>query len=115
MSVMNTPKKGELIVWWVPQIPMKAFKYPVSSPQEGFILLDALAKYDLFQYENRVKGDYCNAGGLSEFDPEYIDDEVEMDGWTEWYSPMGEDIDFYLRQEDGLKQLEEDLKFQFEK
>lgn len=71
-----------LRVWWIPQIPMKAFKVDVESVQQGKFLLDALAKYDLFQYENNVKPDYCNMGGLSvlEDDGEWLDlteDEVD--------------------------------------
>lgn len=113
---MNTPKKGDLKVWWIPQVPMKSFYYPVSSPQEGFILLDALAKYDIFQYENNVKPDFCNAGGLMEFDPEMIEEgDEDFDGWSEWYSPMGEDMDYYLREDDGLELLNKDINFQFEK
>jgi hypothetical protein len=58
--------KGDygLKVWWIPQVPMKAFEFPVPDIKTGALLCDALAKYDLFQYENRVKPDYSNAGGL---------------------------------------------------
>ena len=54
----------EYQVWWVPQIPMKAFIFPVGTIEAGHTLCDALAKYDAFQLENRVKPDYCNAGGV---------------------------------------------------
>ena len=55
---------------------------------EAKLLLDTLALYDKFQYENEVKPDYdyCNAGGLEIFDPE--DEE-----WIEWFdTETGEDI-----------------------
>jgi hypothetical protein len=106
---LKKPKNGDLKVWWIPQVPMKPFEYPVSSPQEGFILLDALAKYDLFQLENNVKPDYCNVGGLSEFDEEDIEGE-DFDGWSDWFSEMGDDMDYYLREENGLELLNNDLK-----
>lgn len=58
------PKHGQLKVWWIPQIPMKAFEVEVETLVEAKLLLDTLAKYDLFQFENRIKPDYANAGGL---------------------------------------------------
>ena len=59
-------------VWWIPQIPGKAFKVPVESPQQGKWLCDVLADYDLFQYHNHIKPDYSNAGGVQGLDE---------DGW----------------------------------
>jgi hypothetical protein len=120
---LKNPKNGDLIVWWIPQIPMKAFHYPVNSPQEAFILLDALAEYDLFQYENNVKPDYCNAGGLMVFDEELIDETDEDDiefgdselsnGWSDWSCEFsGENMDYYLREENGFELLINDLKEQ---
>jgi hypothetical protein len=105
---MRKPKNGDLKVWWIPQIPMKSFEYPVSTPQEGYILLDALEKYDMFQFENKVKPDYCNVGGLSVFDEEEIIDEY-YNGWSEWCSETGVDMDYYLREENGLELLNNDL------
>ena len=112
MGNLEAPKNGDLLVYWIPQIPMEAFHYLVKSPQEAFILLDALAKYDLFQYENNVKPDYCNAGGLMVFEEELIDEIEDCDGWSEWYSEMGEYIDYYLREDNGLELLINDLKEQ---
>ncbi len=78
------PKEGDLQVWWIPQVPMKAYIVNVDTPREGKKMLDALAQYDLFQLENNIKPDYCNAGGLNVFE----------DGeWVNWYSEEGEDID----------------------
>lgn len=56
--------KPELYVWWIPQVPMKSFDYEVPNIEAGKMLLDVLAKYDAFQFDNRVKPDYSNAGGL---------------------------------------------------
>ena len=78
------PKPGDLRVWWVPQVPMQPFTYPVQSVREAKLLLSALAKYDIFQLENHVKPDFCNAGGLSVF---------EDGGWADWYGADGKDID----------------------
>ncbi len=52
-------------VWWIPQIPMKAFLYEVPDVKTGQMLCDVLAKYDMFQFENNVKPDYANMGGVA--------------------------------------------------
>ena len=77
-------KPGDLMVWWIPQVPMKPFTVDVASPAEAKKILIVLANYDLFQFNNRIKPDYCNAGGLSVFD----------DGeWTDWSDDEGRSID----------------------
>lgn len=84
------PKEGDLQVWWIPQVPCKAFNVPVKTPEEAILILDTLAKYDLFQLENNIKPDYCNAGGLNVF---------EEGEWSTWYHPdTGDDIDEYRNQ-----------------
>ena len=76
-------KEGDLRVWWIPQIPGKPFKFPVTTPEEARMLLKALGLYDIFQFENNIKPDFCNAGGL----------EVYEDGeWLEWDDQDGYDI-----------------------
>lgn len=83
------PKQGDFKIWWIPQVPMKAFEVLVPDGPDPIKaaawLLYALAKYDMFQYENNVKPDYSNAGGLMIYD--------EVDGWTDWYDDNGDDID----------------------
>jgi hypothetical protein len=66
----NLPPSFQLRVWWIPQVPMSPFLYPVPTVEAAEMLCDALARYDLFQYENNVKGDYSNAGGASWQHPE---------------------------------------------
>jgi len=78
----------KLRVWWIPQVPMKAFRYDVKTVEEAKLLIDALAKYDIFQYENNVKPDFANAGGLEMFE----------DGeWCEWYDDEGNSIDDLMK------------------
>jgi len=86
-------KKGDLRVWWVPQMPCKAFHVPVKSVDEAVLVLTTLANYDLFQLENNIKGDFCNAGGLNVFDDRDCGDHEDEDGWTDWYDDEGNDID----------------------
>lgn len=77
--------KAEFRVWWIPQIPMKPFTVDIGSIEEGRKICEVLADYDLFQFENKVKPDYCNSGGIEfKFDP-------LTDG--EWHSFPDEDDD----------------------
>lgn len=66
-----------LRVWWIPQVPGKPFRVEVTSPVEAAKIYVVLSNYDQFQLENRIKGDYCNVGGLEEL----VDGE-----WAEWHS-----------------------------
>jgi len=88
--VSTAPNAGDLRIWWIPQVPMKSFTWPVQSPAEAKNLLNLLAEYDLFQFENKVKGDYCNTGGLSVFeDGEWLDweDPETCDSIDDWEPP----------------------------
>jgi hypothetical protein len=83
--------EGALRVWWIPQIPMKAFHRAVADLSQAKLLLDTLAYYDMFQYENNIKPDYSNGGGL----------EVYEDGeWNEWTDEFGYDIDEWIKNND---------------
>ena len=77
--------KQNLKVYWIPQVPMKAFEVPVDSLKEAKKILDTLAYYDIFQYENNIKPDYCNVGGLL-----FEDENGE---WIEWCDEDGYSID----------------------
>lgn len=79
---MESRAIGSLQVWWVPQVPMKAFEVDVATVAEGVKVMDVLAKYDDFQFKNRVKLDYCNAGGLRQWCADNGDGEP---GWEDWY------------------------------
>ena len=75
---------GDLKVWWIPQIPMKPFEVPVKRIIDAMLLLNVLADYDIFQFENNIKPDYSNAGGLMIFE----------DGeWVDWEDEDGNSID----------------------
>lgn len=93
----TTPKQGDLRVWWIPQIGMRAyFHVPVASPDEAKKLLTALADYDLFQLKHNIKPDFSNVGGLECFQqygpPVDADD---FPDWCEWESEDGNNIDDY--------------------
>ena len=56
-----------------------------------------LSAYDGFQYENRIKPDYCNTGGLQVFD----EDKQE---WIDWSIDLGDSyydsVDDYCESDD---------------
>ena len=84
----KAPNKNDLRVWWIPQVPMNPFTVPVANIGEAKLILNTLANYDLFQFDNNIKPDYCNAGGLECFSQ---DDDGE---WCEWYDEeTGDGID----------------------
>ena len=79
---------------------MKSFDVEVKSVAEGVKILDVLADYDLFQFENNIKPDYSNAGGLQMWD-EDADGEGNP-GWVDWYDKETYEDDpeqFLMRQE----------------
>jgi len=71
-------------VWYIPQVPMAAFEVEVPDVPSARMVLDALSAFSLFEFENRVKPDYSDAGGiaildhgewrdLEEYDEEFCD------------------------------------------
>ena len=83
-SYFQNPEEGDMRVWWIPQMPMDAFHFPVKNVDEAILLLEVLAEYDLFQLEHDVKPDFSNVGGLERFE----------DGeWCEYYDDDGMCID----------------------
>jgi hypothetical protein len=56
-----------------------------------------LADYDLFQFENRIKGDYCNAGGLVVYEED--SDGEGNPGWIDWSNEEGFTIDEVMSEE----------------
>ena len=76
---------GDLLIWWVPKLPMKPYRRHVSCLLEAKRLLEVLAEYDDFQMDNHVRADASNAGGLEVFD---------AGAWRDWEDPTtGESID----------------------
>lgn len=74
----------KLRVWWIPQVPMRPFYVDVSTLEEGTKVMEVLANYDAFQFDNNVKPDYSNAGGI-----QLLDTDGE---WIDWYDEeTGED------------------------
>jgi hypothetical protein len=83
---------ARLQIYWIPQVPMQPFHARVSSLSEAKLLLDTLARYDLFQLEHGIKPDFANAGGLQVFDSSDTTDS-EDGSWVDWEDEDGRSID----------------------
>ena len=92
MSDLKHPKPGDLKVCWFPQIPCKPFEVPVKDVNEAAFLMTVLARYDEFQYNNKIKPDYSNAGTVCIYTVDY--DGEGNPGWEDWHDEeTGDDID----------------------
>lgn len=86
-------------VWWIAQVGYSPTMYvPVENEIEAKKILDTLSVYDMFQYKNKIKGDYANAGGV----------EIFEDGeWCDWYIDdeygFYDDIEEYLQKVLGIE------------
>ena len=81
------PRDRDLKVWWVPQMPGTAFEVPVDNLEQAAFVVNLLAKYDIFQFQQHIKPDYCNVGGLVVY---------SGDEWIDWYNDAGDDFDVWL-------------------
>ncbi len=84
-------------VWHVAQVPGKHFHVDVDDLNEAVKVRDALAEYDLFQFRNKIRGDFTNASGIEYFDP--------RDG-GEWVEVDEDDIDDLLTEHLGRMPIE---------
>lgn len=82
----------QLRVWWIPQVPMKPFYAEVKTLEEAHLLLETLAMYDAFQFDNNIKPDYSNVGGLQYWE------ESEKDWWDWNDEETGDDFDEYRKE-----------------
>lgn len=106
---MSKHKKGDLRVWWIPQIPMKHFHVDVESVKDGVLLLTTLENYDKFQFKNKIKPAYCNAGGLLMWDDELESDD-KKDKWCDWSLTDEETGEFFDDPKDYIHWIESDKR-----
>lgn len=79
-------KKCVFKVWHIPQIPGKPFEAFCGTLEEAIGAIRMLARYDEFQYKNKINPDYANMSGLEIWNDEDSD-------WEDWY--LETDNDFY--------------------
>ena len=59
---------------------MRAFYVECPDLKSARLVDKTLAEYDQFQYDNNIKPDYSNAGGIEQFDPvDQVWEEVDED------------------------------------
>lgn len=56
---------------------MPAFEVITKTVEEAKLVLDALSDFSTFEFENRVKPDYSDAGGIVVWD-------AETESWEDW-------------------------------
>ncbi|MGW6699618.1 hypothetical protein [Nocardia sp. NPDC055049] len=61
------PTPGDLLVWYIPQLGGPKFEHPVPDLMAAHYVLEALGKCANFEAENRIRGDYVDAGGVNRF------------------------------------------------
>lgn len=93
---MNNKK---LRVCHYPQIPCKPFIVEVNDLNEAKLIFKTLADYDLFQFKNRIKPDYCNSTILEEWDKEeqkwlsWCDEETGIDDLRQYFEFIESKLD----------------------
>lgn len=55
-------------MWYIPQMPMKAFEFKTDTSAEALAALDLITDFSIFEYDNNVKPDYCDMSGISQWD-----------------------------------------------
>jgi hypothetical protein len=60
-------------VWYAPQLTGPSFEIEVEDFLEACRLLDTLYNFSLFEFENKLKPDYADLGGIQEWDGEWLD------------------------------------------
>ena len=75
---------GDLRIWYIPQVPMKVFEASVPDLKTGKLVLDIIYELALFEFENKVKPDYANMGGIVRYE--------DVDGEMEWVDVDEEEL-----------------------
>lgn len=76
-------------IWWIPAVPGTPVFFECPTPETAVRLLDAISLYDLWLTDQRIMGDWANAGGVQRWDPrgdgEWVDVEWDEDTqeWTD--------------------------------
>lgn len=83
---LTAPKTHRFRVWWIPQVPGTTFYSEEVTTFAAAKAIDVtLGRYDIFQYENRIKPDFANAGGIKYWNADenaWVNiDESEYDDW----------------------------------
>lgn len=56
-------------IWWIPAVPGEPVYFECPTPETAVRLLDAISLYDLWLTDQRIMGDWTNAGGIQRWQP----------------------------------------------
>lgn len=71
------PAIGDLKVWYIPQVPGTPYEVNVirhngqsysSYLERAAEILEAITNFSIFEFENNIKPDYSDAGGISRWE-----------------------------------------------
>lgn len=74
----EAPKPGDLIVWYIPQVPMPAFKWPAKDLVDAANIQAVLENFSAYEFHSRVKPDYADLSGVSRY-------EEDGEGGFDWF------------------------------
>ncbi len=87
----DQPHGETLRVWWIPQVCRWTPSWSTSTASRRRRTSPRCSRrYDLFQYEKRVKPDYSNSGGVEAWD------EVEAEWYEYDFFDEDDDLDNHL-------------------
>ena len=88
MHAQAKPTEGDIQIWYIPQLPGKAYTVNVPSRDLGEAqrILDAIIGLSIFEFENKVKPDYSDAAGITRW-------ETDGDGGFNWFEVDEEEIE----------------------
>lgn len=98
-------KKIKMRVWHIPQVPGNPFYVNVDNVIEAKKVLDILAIYDQFQFQNNIKPDFCNTAGVQVYNEEQKE-------WEDFYDEDGNDFDQHYDEKEheyGIENFCKDL------
>ena len=79
-------------VWYIPQVPMKSFDVEVENVEQAVKLYETIVKFSIFEFKNRIKPDYSDAGWIQYYNEE-IEDWEDLEG-LDWYEDWEEELNF---------------------
>lgn len=91
---LDAPEPKQLRVAHYPQVPCAPFTIPVTSIEDAQRVINLLADYDQFQYQERIKGDYSNTSFVQQFEDgqwvDWADDETGISNVDEYFEFINE-------------------------
>jgi hypothetical protein len=66
--------------WYIPQVPMHPFEVERPTAVEAQAALDLITNFSIFEFDNNIKPDYSDAGGVEEWDEaaqEWFDADID--------------------------------------